>query len=277
MLMIRNETVRSRSSQRMMNIPSPSRGGTGWGWGFQVKGKELEGILTEDIKDILEKIKKNLAKRFRDNIKCLILYGSWAKGTAKQGSDIDLLAIFAKRDKETRKSVNDIVNNIETERSITVLSTSLEDFQKEKIPLYTAVKKEGKVIYGNTDLSIHPEPPEIKYSEFFKESREFESRKIKIAEELLEKDMGYGITDFCFVASKHALQAALAMKGEGYSSKVAVLLPLARKHLGKEIAEAFRKLFELYTKSEYGMESLTEEEAMHALEHAKEILRVYNQ
>lgn len=233
--------------------------------------------MTEDIKGILEKIKKNLAERFRDNIKCLILYGSWAKGTARQESDIDLLVIFNKEDKDIRKAVADIVRNIETERSITVLSTSLEDFQKEKIPLYTAVKKEGKVIYGNTDLSIHPEPPEIKYSEFFKESREFESRKIKIAEELLGKDTGYGIADFCFVASKHAIQAALAMKGKGYSSKVAVLLPLARKHLEKEIAEAFRKLFELYTKSEYGMESLTEEEARLALEHAKKILGVYYQ
>src|SRR3972149_1063110 len=232
--------------------------------------------MPEVIKGIIEKIAEKLTKRFHDNLKCLILYGSWAKGTARQTSDIDLLAVFDKSDKKIRKTLADIMGTLETERSITVLSTSLEDFRKEKIPLYTAVKKEGKVIYGNTDLSIHPEPPEIKYSEFFKESREFESRKIKIAEELLEKDMGYGITDFCFVASKHALQAALAMKGEGYSSKVAVLLPLARKHFGKDIAEAFRTLFDLYTKSEYGIESLTEEEAMLALEHAKKILVVYN-
>lgn len=233
--------------------------------------------MPEDINDILEKIENKLKERFQNNLKCLILYGSWAKGTARQDSDIDLLAIFDKKDKNIKKAVADIVSNIETERSITVLSTCIEDFQKEKIPLYTAVKKEGKVIYGNTDLSINPEPPEIKYSEFFKESREFESRKIKIAEELLEKDMGYGIADFCFVASKHAIQAALAMKGEGYSSKAAVLLPLARKHLGKEIAEAFMKLFELYTKSEYGMESLTEEDARLALGHANKILGVYNQ
>src|SRR3972149_8985078 len=233
--------------------------------------------MQEAIRGIIEKIAENLTKRFHGNLKCLILYGSWAKGTARQTSDIDLLAVFDKSDKEIRKTVADIMGTLETERKITVLSTSLEEFQKEKIPIYTAVKKEGKVIYGNADMSVNPEPPEIKYAGFFRDSREFESRKIRTAEELLKKDMGYGIADFCFVASKHAIQASLAMKGEGYSSKVAVLLPLARKHLGKEIAEAFRKLFEIYTKSEYGMESLTEEEAMHALEHAKEILRVYNQ
>jgi len=232
--------------------------------------------MQEAIKGIAEEIAENLTKRFHGNLKCLILYGSWAKGTARQTSDIDLLAVFDKSDKEIRKAVADIMDTLETERSITVLSTSLEDFQKEKIPLYTAVKKEGKVIYGNADMLVNPEPPEIKYAGFFRDSREFESRKIRTAEELLKKDMGYGIADFCFVASKHAIQASLAMKGEGYSSKVAVLLPLARKYFGREIAEAFRKLFDLYTKSEYGMESLTEEEAMLALEHAKKILVVYN-
>ena len=231
--------------------------------------------MPEAIKGILEKIANNLIRKFQDNLKCLILYGSWAKGTARKGSDIDLLAVFDKADKDIRKLVNDIVDNIETERSITVLSTSLEDFHKEKIPLYTAVKKEGKVIYGNADLSINPVSPEIKYSEFFKESREFESRKIKIAEELLIKDMIYGIADYCFIASKHAIQAVLAMKGEGYSSKVAILLPLAEKHFGKEISETFRKLYTLYIKSEYGMEDLTEEEAMASVEYSKKVLKVY--
>ncbi len=91
----------------------------------------------------------------------------------------------------------------------------------------------------------------------------------------LMRGMGSGIADFCFIASKHAIQAVLAMHGEGYSSKVAVLLPLAEKRLGKDIAATFRKLFELYIQSEYGMESLTEEEARRAVEYAKRIFSVY--
>lgn len=231
--------------------------------------------MTEAIQGIIGEIRSKVVERFGENLKCLILYGSWAKGTERKDSDIDLLAAFEKMDKEIRKSVDDIVSNMEKERSITLLSTSLADFLKEKIPLYTAVKREGKVIYGNADLTVNPEPPEIKYAWFFKESREFESRKVKIAEDLLAKDMGYGVADLCYVASKHAIQAALAMKGEGYSSKAAVLLPLAEKHLGSEIAEAFRRLFELYIKSEYGMESLMEEEGRSAVECAKEVLKVY--
>ena len=226
------------------------------------------------IEEILDRIQGSLVERFPDNLSCLILYGSWIKGTARKDSDIDLVAIFDGLDKETQKSVDDIVRGLDQERSITIVSSNLEDFRKEKLPLFTAVKGEGKVIYGDVDLTINPEPPEIKYSEFFKRSREWELQKIKIAEELLEKDLASGIADLCFVASKHSIQAALAMKGEGYSSKMAILLPLAERYFGKEIAEPFRKLFELYIKSEYGLGFLTEEEAKLTVEYARKIFQV---
>jgi predicted nucleotidyltransferase len=228
------------------------------------------------IKDILEQIQRNFIERFKDNIKCLILYGSWSKGTAREDSDIDLLAIFNKVNKETGKSVYEIERGIETERCITIVSSGIEDFQKEKLPLYTAVKREGKVMYGSVDMSINHEPPELKYSDFFKKSCEFESKKIEIAEELLKKGMGSGIADLCFIASKHAIQSALAMKGEGYSSKVAVLSPLTERYFGKEIVGAFRKLFELYIKSEYGIEFLSDEEAKLAVGYAKKVFEVYD-
>jgi predicted nucleotidyltransferase len=227
------------------------------------------------IKDILEKIQKYLLERFQGNLKCLILYGSWVKGTAKSGSDIDLVAVFGKVDRDTEKSIYDMVRSIDTERNITIIPTSLEDFQKEKLPIYTAVKREGKLLYGNVDLSINPKPPEVKYSEFFERSRKFESMKVKIAEELLEKNLTTGIAELCFVASKHAIQAALAMKGEGYSSKISTLLPLTEKYLGREIASVFRSLVELYIKTEYGMQFLTDDELRLAIKCAKEIQRVY--
>lgn len=229
----------------------------------------------EAIKDVLEDIKKNLTERFRENIRCLILYGSWAKGLAREDSDIDLLVVFEAMNKETGKVIHEIESHIDGERNITIVPTNLEDFRKERLPLFTAVKREGKVIYGDLDLSINPESPKIKYSEFFKRSFEFESQKVRIAEELLEKDLASGVADLCFVASKHAIQAALAMKGVGYSSKMIILLPLTEKYFGKEMAEAFKKLFHLYIKSEYGLEFLTDEEARLVVKCAREILEVY--
>lgn len=235
----------------------------------------MNNISLNSIKHIFRKIQKNLTKRFKNNFKCLILYGSWAKGTAREYSDIDLLVVFDKIDREVRKSVSDITRKVNTEKSITIVSCNAEDFQKEKLPLYTAVKKEGKIIYGNVDLSINPELPEVKYAEFFKKSYEYESGKIETAEDLLKHNLNSGIDDLCLVASKHALQAALAMKGEGYSSKVAVLLPLTEKHFGKRIAQQFKKLFDLYVKSEYTVKELSNKEARTAIKYAKEIQKVY--
>lgn len=176
---------------------------------------------------------------------------------------------------ELKKSVCDITREVSEQRSITIVISNLEDFIKEKIPLYTAVKKEGKIIWGDVDLTLNPESPEIKYAEAYKKSKEFETEKVMIAEDILKDHPSYGTAELCYVASKHAIQIALAMKGLGYSSKVSVLLPLAKAHLGDEVAENFRKLFDLYIKSEYGLEFLTEDESRLAVEYAKEILKVY--
>ncbi len=235
--------------------------------------EDLSLMKSEEIKEILNKVRENLAEKFRDNLKCLILYGSWAKGTARENSDIDLLAIFDRLEPEVRKAIHKMV--WDADRDITIEAASLDDFREEKLPLYTAIKREGEVIWGEVDRSILPTAPEVKYSEFIIRSHEFESSKIKIAQELLEKDLISGIAEICFVASKHAIQAALAMKGQGYSSKIAVLRPLAERYFGKEIAEAFRKLFGLYIKTEYGLEFSTNEEAKLAVEYSKEILKVY--
>jgi len=48
----------------------------------------------EDYKKILNKFTQLLRKRFGDNLISLILYGSVARGTAKDESDIDLLIIL---------------------------------------------------------------------------------------------------------------------------------------------------------------------------------------
>ncbi len=231
--------------------------------------------MVNRIASLLKTLIKILKAEFKENLKCVILYGSWAKGTAKEDSDIDLIAIFRKVDNKTRRKLYEIIERGSEERSITIIPASIEDFRKEKLPLFTAVKREGVVIYGDIDLSINSTPPSEKYKEFFKKSEEFEKSKVKIAEEIFRNNPEFTPVDMCFVASKHAIQIALAMKGVGYSSKVKVLLPLAEEHLGKEIANTFRKLFNLYVKSEYKLEFLSKEEMETVLKCAKRIMKVY--
>src|SRR3972149_3909207 len=230
--------------------------------------------LHPTINKTIEVIRKRLLERFSDNLKCLILYGSWAKGTAHEDSDIDLLVILNNADDKTRKLLYEIERDAAEDKSITLVSSSVEEFQRERIPLYTAIKKEGKIIMGEIEITINPEPPSIKYAEYFEKSKEFETKKVKMAENIIKEYPSYGSADLCFVASKHAIQMALAMRGIGYSSKVAVLLPLAKENLGEDITDKFKRLFELYIKSEYGIEFLSQEEARLAIEYAKEILKV---
>ena len=185
-----------------------------------------------------------------------------------------MLVILNSVDDKTGKLLYEIERDTTEDKSITLLSSSLEEFQREKLPLYTAVKKEGKIIMGETDITINPELPHIKYTDYFEKSKEFEAKKVKMAEDIIKEYPSYGSADLCFVASKHAIQMALAMRGIGYSSKVAVLLPLAKENLGEEITDKFKKLFKIYIRSEYGIESLSQEEARLAVEYAKEILAV---
>jgi predicted nucleotidyltransferase len=224
---------------------------------------------------VIDELPRRLSESFGGSFKALVLYGSWARGAAREDSDVDLLAVFEYPDKDTRRRVDDLVNELRSGEMITVVCAGLEEFSKEDIPLYTAVKREGKVLWGYVDVTLSPEAPEVKYAEFFRKSREFEAGKIETAEFLASKGLGSGIADYCFVAAKHAIQAALAMQGEGYSSKVNILLPLAKKRFGGEIAGAFEALFRLNVKAEYVLEPLSEDEARSAIALAKRVLSVY--
>ncbi len=231
--------------------------------------------IPKDIKDTIKRIQKKTKESFGDNLKSLILYGSWVKGTAGKNSDIDLLVVFGRLDENIRKNISDISHKIDSERIITIVSCSLEDFKKETIPLYTAVKKEGKMILGLTDLSLNPEPPEVKYAEFIKKSQQIESHKVETAEALLEKKLIFGIPEFCFMASKHAIQAALAMKGRGYTSKVSELIPQAAEYLGKEFSSSFKHVFDIYVKEEYELTPISKNEATRVIRYARKTMKVY--
>jgi predicted nucleotidyltransferase len=226
------------------------------------KVREGSEIPRRDPKT-LEKIRDKLVERFGTRLKCLLVYGSWATGTAREDSDIDLLAVLNEQDPAAGKSIADL--SWIDDREISLVACTEDEFRKEKVPLYTAVRLEGKIVWGELDLALNPEPPGIKYTNFFQKSQEFESRKLEMAKKLLEEDFLSGIPEVCFVAAKHALQAALAMKGEGYSSKVAVLLPLVERYFGQEIAEKFQKLSDMHGRTAFSLKSASREEAKEAI------------
>lgn len=229
---------------------------------------KIDKRIKKDIKRIIE----ILRNKFKDNLIALILYGSWIKNKARQDSDIDILVIFKNKRKNISRRLFDLTEKIYSKREISLISASVKEFERETLPLFTAVKKEGRVAYGKVDLSLNPQPPHIKYKEFFARSKEFEKGKIETAQYLMKKGLTSGISEFCYIASKHAIQAGLAMRGAGFSSKFYVLVNWTEDYFGKELANVFKILFRLYVKSEYKIQDLTKEESLMAIKETKKIL-----
>ena len=228
--------------------------------------------IAKEIKDIVRALKAE----FENDFLALILYGSWAKGMAREDSDIDLLAIFERVDRDMSKRISEISSRLERqyERTITLLPVTQDEFKVERLPLFTAVKREGIIIFGDVDFKENLEPPETKYKDFFKKSLEFESKKVEIAERMLQNGSLSGVLALCFMASKHLLQAGLAIKGVGFSSKVKIFLPLIEEHFNSEVANAFKRLFSLYIKAEYQLQLLDKDNAILAVEDANRIINV---
>lgn len=232
--------------------------------------------LDARIEGIIRRVVESIKKKFGDNLKGVVLYGSWVKGEARENSDIDLLVIFKKMEKGLREKVYQIIEKSSEDRVVSVVVTSETEFEEEKLPLFTAVKKEGVVLEGEVNMKISPISPAKKYQDFFRKSGEFERRKVDMAEEFLKKGFSSSVAINCYIASKHAFQVGLAMKGVGFSSKFPVLARWVREYYGEEWENMFRKLFEYYVKSEYEMEELSEEEGARVIGYARKIMeRVY--
>ncbi|MCK4244504.1 MAG: nucleotidyltransferase domain-containing protein [Candidatus Omnitrophica bacterium] len=229
--------------------------------------------IDKRIQKDLRKVRNILKNKFRHNLRAIILYGSWMKGNARKDSDIDLLIIFNRKGKNLARKVHSLIGEMNSERDFSLVSASVKELEKETIPLYTAVKKEGQIIYGKVDLTLNPEVPQIKYRDFFERSGKFEKEKIKTAEYLMKKGISSGISEFCCIAAKHAIQAGLAMEGVGFSSKFCELIDWTQRYFGKELARAFRTLFKLYIKSEYKMQNLSKRENLLSIREAKRILK----
>jgi uncharacterized protein len=97
------------------------------------------------MKRILNKIAKALSAI--EDVKAVVLYGSFARGEYTSRSDIDLLILTT--EKKTSKVVQDKVIQLEQEtgRNIQPTIRTLEELQKTDTGLLQNIFQEGKVLY----------------------------------------------------------------------------------------------------------------------------------
>jgi predicted nucleotidyltransferase len=77
--------------------------------------------LDDSVARTINEVGQRLKESFPGNFLALILYGSWAKGTARSDSDIDLLALFDAVDGEVSRKIRDIESEIACEREVSVV------------------------------------------------------------------------------------------------------------------------------------------------------------
>ena len=113
---------------------------------FEAQDK-MKKEIPQNIKPILEEVKKILKKIYGEKLKGVILYGSYARGDATEESDIDLIVIL--------KDMSDQVSELEKcskeihqldflyDTLISIIPFKEEEFRTRRSPIILNAKREG--------------------------------------------------------------------------------------------------------------------------------------
>lgn len=110
-------------------------------------------------KSVLEKVKKESVRRVYNalgaHLHKMILFGSYARNTYTDESDIDIAVLVSDDREETNKYRTSLVNissQIDLENMVVVnficLPLKEYDEMKSYYPFYSNIEREGEVLYG---------------------------------------------------------------------------------------------------------------------------------
>lgn len=114
-------------------------------------------VIPNNIEKIINKFSRKVTKLLGNNLKQLILYGSYARGDFNSNSDIDIMILVDLSDKELDLKYDKIIEiayEIEAENDFIIhISPLLKNIDKfnywlDTIPFYMNVKKEGVSLNG---------------------------------------------------------------------------------------------------------------------------------
>jgi len=101
------------------------------------------------IRPVLKKFKKEIKQINGNNLRKVILFGSYARRKADKNSDIDVILIFQKEPSVRIKNrIREISNSLSLEYDVVIAEflVTQSEFQKYKTPFLLNVKKEGVVL-----------------------------------------------------------------------------------------------------------------------------------
>lgn len=111
--------------------------------------------MAQDINGILEKYTGDIYKLYGDQLREVILFGSYARGDFKQDSDIDIM-ILVDLDKQEilakGHSLSEMTFEYDFEFGLAIMPIvkNVDHFNKwiRSYPFYYNIKKEGVKLYG---------------------------------------------------------------------------------------------------------------------------------
>ena len=101
----------------------------------------------QDIKPILDEVKERLQNIYGGRLKEIILYGSYARGDATEGSDIDLILIL--------EDISNPISELEKfsgeihqldflyDTVISIIPIEARQYQTRRLPIILNAKREG--------------------------------------------------------------------------------------------------------------------------------------
>ncbi len=106
--------------------------------------------MSPQIKKLLKELKAGLIRVYGGQLDAVYLYGSYARGDNKDGSDLDVLVVlsdFQRRAAEIRR-ISQLIGDLSLDFEITVspLFMRESEWETNKFPLLRNVKKEGVAI-----------------------------------------------------------------------------------------------------------------------------------
>ena len=106
--------------------------------------------LMEKEKQAVKELVDELKKLYGDNLSCVILYGSKARGDATEDSDIDILVVLKKIQNfsSERKKVKEISWRLSYKYDLllSIIIRSEQEYMQKDTPLLMNIEKEGIVL-----------------------------------------------------------------------------------------------------------------------------------